>query len=62
MLKFWTKSHFWKCKGPFLGTKSFQVFPLEKQGKVAKEDVPVKEALEVEVITYCPSANRLKTM
>lgn len=54
MLTFWTKCHFWKCKGPLLGTKSFQVFPLKKQGKVAKEDARVKGALEVEVITYCP--------
>ena len=30
------------------------MFPLEKQGKVAKEDARVKGALEVEVITYCP--------
>ena len=30
------------------------MFPLKKQGKVAKEDARVKGALEVEVITYCP--------
>ena len=29
------------------------MFPLKKQGKVAKEDARVKGALEVEVITYC---------
>ena len=32
MLKFWTKCHFWKCKGPFLG-KKFSSVPIRETGK-----------------------------